>query len=248
MGGLAVVQDFRLTPTNIVLSEDMTGLTVTFDRIRIPTGGSTTFEVPLDDENFKPEKELVGVIVDQHAARTYWSERGQNRPPDCTSMDGLSGTATPVSGLEWAGSSRSCADCPLNMWGSGDQGRGKACKELRRLYLLRAGDVFPLVLTLPPTSLLSFGNYLGKRVLPSGLRLHQVVTRITLERVVSKAGNPFARARFALVGRLDDQTAQAVALYAKRIQALTRGQAPTTDDYQASTPTADGTADTEETF
>jgi len=246
MNSLAVIPDFKVSPMNIAASEDMYGLSVTFDRIRIPTGGSTTFEVPIDDTNFKPEKELICVIVDHHAARTYWKERSQNQAPDCASPDGVSGTASPVSGLEWAGSSRHCADCPLDAWGS-DGGRGKACKELRRLYLLRPGDTFPLLLTLPPTSLLNFGNYLGKRVLPTGLRLYQVVTRITLERVVSKAGNPFARACFTLVGRLNDETAQAVAAYAKQIQALTRGRAPEADDYQAGASTTTD-VNSEETF
>jgi len=36
-----------------------------------------------------------------------------------------------------------CADCPFNQWGSADTGRGKACKDVRRLFLVPAGAIDP---------------------------------------------------------------------------------------------------------
>lgn len=37
--------------------------------------------------------------------------------------------------------SDTCAECPFNQWGSADTGRGKACKDVRRLALLPAGSI-----------------------------------------------------------------------------------------------------------
>lgn len=35
----------------------------------------------------------------------------------------------------------SCAGCPMNAWGTADKGRGKACRNTRRLALLPAGEL-----------------------------------------------------------------------------------------------------------
>lgn len=34
-----------------------------------------------------------------------------------------------------------CVECPFNAWGSADTGRGKACKDVRKLALLPAGNI-----------------------------------------------------------------------------------------------------------
>jgi len=36
-----------------------------------------------------------------------------------------------------------CSECELNKWGSSDDGRGKGCRNIRRLALLPAGDLLP---------------------------------------------------------------------------------------------------------
>ena len=77
-----------------VIAEEMDGLSIEFDRVKIPSGGGLAFEVPGDDPD-EPDmkKEIVGVIVDQHAVNAYWAVKysGQNNPPDCSSMDGKVG-------------------------------------------------------------------------------------------------------------------------------------------------------------
>lgn len=45
-------------------TEDLAGLDLTFDRIKIPAGGSTAFEIPDgDSEEVNMVKEIVGVIL-----------------------------------------------------------------------------------------------------------------------------------------------------------------------------------------
>jgi len=60
----------------------------------------------------------------------------------------------------------SCETCPMNQWGSGDGGEGKACKERRRLALAPPPGDRPLNglealigMTLPPTNLKYFRKY-----------------------------------------------------------------------------------------
>lgn len=97
------------------------------------------------------EKTLTGVIVYHHKARGYWEVEGQQLPT-CSSMDGATGTNE-------NGEQHACAACPFNAWGSGKDGRGKACKEMRWIYVLQEGEIIPSRISLPPTSLGQFDAF-----------------------------------------------------------------------------------------
>lgn len=187
-----------------IMDEDLAGLEFTPDRIKIPTGGNTTFEVPDGDtdEGTRPAKEIVGVIILHHPAYAYYRDRytGGNNPPDCGSFDGIHGRGTP--GGE-------CRECPFNQFGSGE-GAGKACKNRRMLYILMEGEIFPMVLSLPTGSLKEFAKYV-KHQLTKGRRLSQIVTKISLKRAVNANGIAFSQAVFSFVRTLDPVEAESMA-------------------------------------
>ena len=70
-----------------------------------------------------------------------------------------------------------CENCPYNQYGSGE-GKSKACKNKRYLYVIREGEIFPIILSLPASSLANFIKY-TKQQLSKRRRLNQVVTKIT---------------------------------------------------------------------
>ena len=232
---LAVVETFQPAVIDqAAFMEELEGLEVTFDRVKIPSGGGLAFEVPVDDDETDTVKEIVGVVVDHHRVNAYWPNiySGQGQPPACSSMDGKIGVAPPESEVEWAGGQQSCATCPFNQWGSDEGGTGgKACKNMVRLYVLREGDAFPVMLTLPPTSIKNWANYLAMRVLGRGMRPHQVVTRIGLKREQSRTGIAYSQATFKLVGVLPEDVQQRMAAYSQSIKRVTRGVSITEDDY-----------------
>ena len=126
------------------VAEEMDGLgSLSFDRVKIPAGGSISFELPGEDED-SPESTpaLVGVILDHHAVNAWWRDifSGGNAQPDCSSIDGKRGI------VRSTGEIRDCASCPYNQFGS--DGRGKACKNMHRLYILREGNPVPIILAL----------------------------------------------------------------------------------------------------
>lgn len=174
------------------LKEAMTGecqgLEFTFDKVVLPTGGGTAFQVPTADSD-EPEmiKELKGVIIYNLPAYSYYKDKfnGQNNPPDCYSIDGVNGYGTP--GCE-------CNKCPYNKFGSGENG-GKACKNKRMLYLLTEGEMFPLVIYLPAGSIKAFTQYI-KANLSRGRKVSQIVTKITLKKVANQTGIAYSQAVF----------------------------------------------------
>ena len=142
------------------LSEDMDGLHLSFPRVKIPGGGALQFEIPgSDPDNPDYAKTIEGVILFNHASNTYWAEGEEysdNTPPLCQSMDGKLGYGKP-GGL--------CVSCPYNAFGSSSKGSGKACKNMRVLYLLRSGDYMPIQLSLPPTSIRPFNDFINQAFL-----------------------------------------------------------------------------------
>lgn len=98
-------------------------------------------------------KNMTGILVYHHKARGYWETEGQ-KVPNCSSMDG--NTGTDENGVEHA-----CLNCSKNKFGSGKDGHGKACKEMRWIYLLQDGEIIPSRISLPPTSLGKFDTFIS---------------------------------------------------------------------------------------
>ena len=67
------------------LADDMDGLQLTMQRVKIPGGGNLQFEIRGDDpDNPDYERKLVGVILHHHFANAYWpdgSEYDDSVPP-----------------------------------------------------------------------------------------------------------------------------------------------------------------------
>lgn len=92
-----------------------------------------------------------------------------------------------------------CKSCPLNVFGSADKGRGKACRNTRRLGLLNAGTIgangkFKLIeddeywqkseaayLKLPVTSVKGFAAYVKQIAAALKRPPHGVVTKLSVQ-------------------------------------------------------------------
>lgn len=196
------------------IAEEMDGLgSIPFDRVKIPSGGGLAFEVPGENEE-SPDmtKELVGVILHHHPVNAYWAEKfqGGNEAPDCSSIDGKTGTERET------GLIKNCADCPYNKFGP--DGSGKECKNIHRVYFLREGNPVPLLISLPPTSLKPMRDYIGKRILLKGMRCYDAITKITLKKDKSSGGIDFSRAVFTFVDKLTDEQREATKAMAETLK------------------------------
>ena len=174
------------------LQEEIAGLNITFDRIKVPSGGGLAFEVPGDNPD-EPDlqKEFSAVILYHHPILSYYKEKytGGSEAPDCSSMDGINGVDRE------SGELKSCKDCPLNQFGTGENG-GKACKTKRRIFILRAGEAFPTLLTLPTASISDYSKYI-MRLLSKGRKSNQVVTKFGLKKDSNKTGITFSKVTLA---------------------------------------------------
>lgn len=194
--------------------EELDGLSTTFDKVKIPAGGGLMFEVIGDDGSPEPVKEIEGVILYHHATNSFYKEKytGGNNPPDCGSYDGKIGEGNPGG---------SCGNCPYNQFGSGDNGNGKACKNKRRIFILREGEVFPIMLSLPTGSLKEFTNFV-RRLVTKGKRSHTLVTKISLKKATSSTGIQFSQAVFSIKRNLNQDEVSAVLPLVDHIKELSK--------------------------
>lgn len=181
----------QLANSNIaqMMAEELDGLDSGFEHIKIPSAGSTVFDFPGEDGETEPVREFSAVILYHHPLFAYYKSKytGGSNPPDCGSYDGITGEGDP--GGE-------CKRCPYNQFGSGENG-SKACKNRRRIFVLREGEIFPLLLSLPTGSLRELTNYL-KRLLSNGRKSNAVVTRFSLKKATNAGGLAYSQAQFTV--------------------------------------------------
>lgn len=201
-----------------------------FSRIKFPSGGSKKFVFP-SGASTEERDTLTGVVIFHHTSRGYWPSADMTgTPPECSSINGLEGTL-PRDGKQFG----ACATCCWNTFGSDKKGgKGKACKETRRMYLMLDGEDIPRVLSLPPGSLQSWKQFRDAQLQPIGLGLRSVMVEIGAELTKNDKGNPYAKATFRIVGRLDaDSYAKVAGLHAS-ISALAARVSVDERDYDTS--------------
>lgn len=137
------------------------------------------------------ETQFSGIILDLNRANAYWiesfQESGGGTPPDCSSLDGISAdlnadncpSPTGKCGLG------SKPECPMNQFGSA--GRGKACKNLKRVHVILDGHQLPLRLTLPPTSIKAIDLYVSL-LASKGIPYQLANTEFKLKEAQNKEG------------------------------------------------------------
>ena len=187
-----------------VIQENLAGMDAgkfQFDKVKIPAGGGISFEVFDDSGEAVPVKELTGVVLDYYAIKAWWAQEftGGKNPPDCSSMDGKTGAGSEDGAIP---AGQQCKNCPYNQWGSDPKGgRGKACKDIYRIYILRERTVFPVLLALPPTSLNNWEKYV-RRLTDKLIPYSGVVTTAKLVKDKNEGGIEYSKVTFAKTAEL----------------------------------------------
>ena len=65
------------------------------------------------------------------------------------------------------------------------------------MFLLREGELFPLILSLPTGSMKEFSRYI-KRLLSKGKKSNMVVTRFSLKKATNSSGIAYSQAQFRI--------------------------------------------------
>lgn len=209
--------------------------------IKIPAGGGLAYEVQGDeDDEVEYMKEISGVIIFTHRMNGFWPEsfgssEGENKIPACSSMDGKTGL--------WrdTGEIRNCENCPLNQFGSADdgkggQGKGKACKNMRRLYMMLDGDPNFYLLSVPPTSIKEVNRQLVKIMGSKGIPYTGLIVSLKLEKAVNGNGVAYSKVLIEKKGLLPPAASAQAKEMRRQIKEQYQNLAITLDDYVSAAP------------
>ena len=163
-----------------------------FPKIKVPSGGGNAWDI--DGE---PLKSFDGIILYHRPVKSfYYKQYGEdgftNTPPDCSSIDMVTGTGNP--GGE-------CRLCIYNQYHK--DGTGKDCSDRTFLFILRPESLLPYFLNVPPGSVTNRKDYTNTALAGRGVWPWHVVTRFGLVQDKSKAGNiTYSRITFENMGPL----------------------------------------------
>ena len=224
----AMVEDDCIS---VDVSEDYEGLRLSFPRVKIPGGGSLQFEIPSDDpENPDYTKYIEGVILYNHDTCAYWpegSEYDDNVTPLCSSVDGKTGYGAP-GGV--------CATCALNQYGSVEKGKGKACKNIRRLYIMMNNRPDIYLLTVPPTSIKDVNKALKKIMGQQHIPYSRMIVTFKLNVVENADKIKYSKVTLEKTGLLPEALYKTTAELRKAMKQSYESVAITTDDYKEAAP------------
>jgi len=212
------------TPPELLetLQETLGGRLRPYDLQRIvwPSGKATTWEIPQAGGDTMPVKEIIALPILTTVSRQFWEKKSSGpdtTPPVCKSDDGERGHPT-ERGRE-LGATGDCRTCPLAQWGANNT--PPACKERRELFILREGDMFPMVLSIPPSSLKVWKEYvrpLGFQGLPHWM----AITRFKLQTATNPNGDPYAQLKLEFVGKVDPNQKEVLKQYREALMATFR--------------------------
>ena len=209
---------------------------ITCRKIKIPSGGGLAYEVQGEEEtDVEYMKEIKAVVVFTHRVNGFWAgaygDDDQNKAPVCSSIDGKTGVRID------SGEVISCETCPLNQFGSatdqkGEPGKGKACKNMRRLYLMMDNDPNFYLLTVPPTSIKDVNKQLAK-IMAGGTPYTGLVLKLTLEKTKNAAGVEYSKVVISKAGLLSTAVSAAAKEMRRQIKEQYQSMAITSEDYAA---------------
>lgn len=223
--------DIRDTYEEIARAQEEVGGSVVY-RVKIASGGGKTFEIVTGDEDMDTSvQKFSGVIIYAHKCNARFDEDApRNTPPICSSVDGKIGM------IEGTGICSNCTGCPYNEFGTDKNGRGKACKNMMRLYIMTEGMPIPLVLTLPPTSIKAYQTYRTSSLAARKLTPAHVVTEFALEQKTAASGDKYSVIKLKLLGKLSREQCEAADFFGDSIRQAQRDAAITGEDYNREAP------------
>jgi hypothetical protein len=186
--------------------------------IKVPAAGTTAFTIPDDTEEdgTRAVKKIRGVIVDWYKTRGYWPDPDPSgEPPACASRDGKTPIADGLFGPLGTNGPRynpggTCETCPMSKFGSardpkrpGKRGRGQACNEMMSVVVLMPGEMLPVILRAPATSLDSMRKFMVSTALNRKMPFWGIECDFTLVLDTNKSGQEYNKVNPKFVSVLD---------------------------------------------
>ena len=195
------------------------------EKIKFPSDDETEWRLPdiSQPSGYLRTDEIVGVIVHNHTARSYWVQdydENPNQPPDCESNDGITGRYSESAFKDVEDyPSGECGEktCGYAEFGTAKKGEGQACRLSRELYILLPNKLLPVMLSVGPGSVKDTRKFF-MTLLSNGTSSSQVMMGLSLQTTKSSGGVTFPKLKMRVVGPLSDDMQAVVNKYRQLVQ------------------------------
>lgn len=209
------------------MKEEAKGLPILSPRVDILHAGAVAFKFREAAEEDQIKKSFSGILIHVDPQRAWWEkgleEAGGGQMPDCFSRN-------LVAPDKDCGKPQSdtCASCQYNAFGSDAKGgRGKGCKEMRRLFFLPEGKMDAHVMTVPPSSLKALKSYFTFLAEHKVSRPQMVITKFSVKQAENKDGTEYSELQLTMVKPITDERLQLFVMEVKRsIESMMTTAAP----------------------
>jgi len=181
------------------------------NRIRIPAGGMTAWEIEsLEGTTVEQELEVV-VLAMKGNQKSWWAvpmeEAGGGAPPSCSSSDARTGFGVNTLDPDAKHGEHACQECAWNQFGSArNGGNGKDCSDFALLFFFTQGSRIPSLLLVPATSLRKLQSYVLK-LIDAGKRMEGCITTMKLAKATSQSGITYSQLDLSWRADLDEEAA-----------------------------------------
>jgi len=189
-------------------ADDLEGITPRLQKIKMPQGTGTSFEMPNENGEFDSIKEVKGIVIDNHPFNLFFLKpMGSGDPPECWSNDGKKGKLG------------ECKTCKYNFVDADPR-----CSNKRALFFMLEGREFPIELDLPPTSLGSWAWFISN-LLATKLNTKMIEISVKLETGKSNEGFPHPKCIFTISKHLNQSEYLVAITLSDKFRNITRGYA-----------------------
>lgn len=205
------------------IGDNMEGVTIRLPQINI-LHQAALFELP----DGSTKKEMKVIILDTNKANAWWEftdekkeENKTGSPPQCFSLDGIK----PSNDSEKKQNNFCNKTCSHNIFGTDKRGKGKACKNMRRVHVFFSlADLLPMRLTLPPSSLKDIDAYITS-VSAAALPYQKIWTHFSLIKDKEpESGQTFSRISCKMGERLTPQQIPTIGKLYNQLKPIIREQ------------------------
>lgn len=127
------------------------------------------------------------IVLDFIGLNQYWSgpyNANQRAPADCQALNRVLKELAPDPALSPKLQHKTCEGCPKNQWNTGANGKGKACKNERKLLIMApdfTAQTEPMTIIVSPTGIKHWDKYVRDLASDHGVMPVQVITDISFE-------------------------------------------------------------------
>ena len=192
-------------------------------RLRMPLGGGSAWTVEtLSGEEMVKELNAV-ILIMKGGEKAWWKlpmeDGGDEKNPSCSSHDGMMGFGINSLDENAVEGSHECKSCHWNQFGSArGKGDGKDCKDSAKLFLFLENSRIPALLIVPATSLKTLSKY-SMMLIDAGKTVEGVVSKLTLDSTMNKAGIKFSTLNLSYVEDLPEDGAARMSDLARQFRA-----------------------------